>query len=642
MKKRYLVPFMFSLGFLSFSAGAEQALNVVQGCVTYNFPSADLGQMVYSTSDGVTYVKIGNRSFDVNAVTKMQVASFEQKSNTVEVVFSGNTATVSIAGNIGEYIDASVEGANVILSQSDLVGDDTCGEITYVLSGSSDKGSLVLNGSYKATIELQGLTLTNPDGAAIDIENGKRIELSSKNGTVNSLIDGSNGKQKAALYCKGHLELKGKGTLNVTGNTAHAISAKEYIEMKNCTVNVLGAVKDGVNCNQYFLMESGSLTISNTGDDGLQCSYKDDSNREAEDTGTITIKDGTLIINDITATAAKGLKADNDVVIEGGTVTIKTSAPGDWDSTKLKTKASACIGADGKVTINGGELNLTATGGGGKGISCDGDFTMTEGSLKIVTSGGVLAYVNNSLNQNYTGNTDRLNSDYKSSPKGVKADGVVTIEGGTLDITTSGNGGEGIESKSTLTINDGFVKVRAKDDAINSSSHMYINGGSVDVISTANDGLDSNGDLWITGGVVMAFGASAPECGLDANSEEGYTVYFTGGYILAAGGGNSVPTKTGSTQPFVSVNASLSANSQVSIATSSSATTLYTFTTPSDLSSVNLGGGGGGRPGNNGGSLLISVPGLTNGTTYTVKYGNSSITGSAKLTGTNSGPGGRP
>ncbi|MCH5236394.1 MAG: hypothetical protein J1E95_01180, partial [Muribaculaceae bacterium] len=131
---------------------------------------------------------------------------------------------------------------------------------------------------------------------------------------------------------------------------------------------------------------------------------------------------------------------------------------------------------------------------------------------------------------------------------------------------------------------------------------------------------------------------------LDANSEEGYTVYFTGGYILAAGGGNSVPTKSGSTQPFVSVNATVNASTQVSIGTSSS--TIYTFTTPDDLTSVNLGGSTGNRPGGPGGmgqggsSLLISVPGLTSGTSYTIKSGSSSTTGTAKLTG--SSQGGRP
>ena len=626
--------------FVVLSLNAQQSLKIRQGNVIYCF-TANSEAMTYA--DGKT-LTIQGTTFNLSDITGMEVVAEEFDDNTVMVEYKESSATVTIAGNIAQYINAELTDEHVTIDQSADVSDSTCGEITYILKGASSNGSFVQNGSYKSTIELQGLTLTNPIGPVIDIQNGKRIELSAKNGTVNTIVDGSNGSQKAALYCKGHLELKGKGILNVTGNSGHAISAKEYIEMKNLTLNILGAAKDGINCNQYFLMESGTLAISNTGDDGIQASFKDDTNREAEDTGMINITGGEITITNITATAAKGFKADGDFVMTDGSVTIKTSAPGDWDSSKSKTKASACISADGKVNISGGILNLTATSGGAKGITCDGDFNFNDGTLKIVTSGGVLAYSGGTLSQNYTGNTDKLKSDYKSSPKGVKADGVVTISGGNIDIMTSGNGGEGIESKSSLTIIDGYVKVRAKDDAINSSGHMYIKGGTVDVISTGNDGLDSNGDLYIEGGLIMAFGASAPECGLDANSEEGYTVYFTGGYILAAGGGNSVPTKSGSTQPFVSVNATVNASTEVSIGTSSS--TIYTFTTPDDLTSVNLGGSTGNRPGGPGGmgqggsSLLISVPGLTSGTSYTIKSGSSSTTGTAKLTG--SSQGGRP
>lgn len=628
---------------ISFSSSAKQSLDIIKGNVTYRFTAEQTGEMAWKNGTTLTVLE---KEFGLTDFDRIEVIEDELDDNTVTIDYSGDNAYVVVAGNVARYVDVTVSGAHVSINQSADVSDSTCGEITYSLAGTSTNGSFTQSGSYKTTLELRGLTLTNPGGAAIDIQNGKRIAISAKNGTENNLIDGP-GSQKAALYCKGHLELKGKGTLNVTGNYAHAIAAKEYIEMKNLTLNVNGSVKDGVNCTQYFRMESGTLTISNPGDDGIQVDYKDnEGSREDEDTGSITIIDGSITINDITATAAKAIKCEGDFVMSGGQITAKTSAPGTWDSAKLKTKASACLGVDGGVVINGGSLNLTATGGGAKGITCDGDFVFDGGSLTITTSGGVLAYTNGSINQNYTGNTDNLKSDYKSSPKGVKADGKVEINGGDIFITTSGNGGEGIESKSTLTINDGNVKVRAKDDAINSSSHMYIKGGVIDVISTGNDGLDSNGDLNLSGGIVMAFGGSAPECGLDANSEEGYKVYITGGYILAAGGGNSIPTSSYSdAQPFVTVSSTLSANQTVSIGTSTS--TLYTFTTPADLTSVNLGGSTGNRPGGPGGmgqggsSVLISVPGLTNGTSYTVKCGTSSTTATAKNYGTSSGPGGR-
>ena len=130
----------------------------------------------------------------------------------------------------------------------------------------------------------------------------------------------------------------------------------------------------------------------------------------------------------------------------------------------------------------------------------------------------------------------------------MKADGNVTINGGNISVTTTGNGAEGIESKAVLTVSDGTLVVNSYDDGLNSSSHMYIKGGDITVVASGNDGIDSNGNLYISGGVIRAFGTSAPECGIDANEEDGYSVIFTGGTLLAVGGGNSVPSTAASTQ----------------------------------------------------------------------------------------------
>lgn len=553
--------------------------------------------------------------------------------NTVIISYSENGASVAAAANIAEYVTCTTNGANVSLVQSEKV-DDAVKEISYILNGNSSNGSFTLNGSYKSTVILNGLTLTSRTGAALDIQNGKRIKIKLADGTSNALTDSADGSQKAALYCKGHLEFSGSGSLTVAGNTGHAISAKEYIELKESEITVTKAVKDGINCNQYFLMKSGKVTISGTGDDGIQASYKDDANRDAEDTGTLTIAGGTLDIT-VTAAACKALKADNDIEVKGGTVNAKVTGNGIYDSSSTKTKASACLGADNNVNISGGVLELTATGSGGKGINCDNEFIQSGGSINITTSGGMLVYSGGSLNHNYTGNADRIDSDMKSSPKGVKADGNVTISGGEISVKTTGNGAEGIESKSEVTIENGTITIRSYDDGINSSGNMYVKGGNIDVISTSNDGLDANKNIYISGGVIRAFGAGAPECGLDANEEEGYTVYFTGGCILAMGGSNSVP-KNGSAQPYVTANLSVSGGDKVSI--SSGGTTLYTFTVPSDYKGSSSGGNSGGRPGGgfgggfggSSGNLLISVEGMKSGSSYTLSNGSSSTSATAK------------
>lgn len=625
-------------------ATVAQTLNVVVGDVTYAVPAAQAGDMTYANGDSLTIL---GRGFFVNDITKMYVDNTAVEDNTVAVAYSGAQAKVVIAGNIARYVTATVDGAHVSIFQSEEVSESTCGEIIYSLSGSSTDGGFYMEGTYKASVELRGLTLTNPNGAAINIQDGKRIELSVKKDTENTLTDGASGSQKGCLVCKGHLELKGKGVLNIYGNVAHGIYAKEYVEMKNCTVNVLSAVKDGLNCNQYFLMESGALNISGVADDGIQVSYKDDTDREAEDTGSITVSGGTINVT-TTGTATKGLKADGDITVAGGEITVVTSGGGKWDTDDNKTKAASCLSADGKVQIDGGTLQLTSSGAGGKGINCDGEFIMNDGALTISTTGGLYAYVNGTEYSNYTGSTDRLTSDQKSSAKGVKADGNVTINGGSINVSTVGNGAEGIESKAELTINDGTIIVNACDDAINSSSHMYIKGGDITVVATDNDGLDSNGNMYIMGGTIKAFGTTSPECGIDANEEEGYSVIFTGGTLLAVGGGNSVPSTSESTQPYVSTNMNVTANTEITL--KSGDTVLATFTVPANYSTSGNGGGprgaggpgggGGGNWGGSGSNVLVSCENLTSGNSYTLTSGTSSSTVTATLRG--NGGGGRP
>lgn len=250
---------------------------------------------------------------------------------TVTVTYDGTTATVSIPDDISSYVSCSSgSSSHVKLLQASTVGDDTTGEIVYSLSGSSTDGEFYLEGSYKTTVQLAGLTLTNPSGPSLNIQDGKRIKISAKNGTENTLTDGANEDYNGCLHTKGHFEFAGKGILNVTGNSKHAIYSKEYVEIKNLTLNILKAEKDGIHCKQYFLMESGTVNISNTGDDGIQVEMDGstptaatDDEHEDEDTGNFYMTDGTLAISSY---AGKAIKADGSITYSGGTQNFSTSA----------------------------------------------------------------------------------------------------------------------------------------------------------------------------------------------------------------------------------------------------------------------------------------------------------------------------
>lgn len=210
-----------------------------------------------------------------------------------------------------------------------------------------------------------------------------------KDGTVNTLIDCSGGKQKAALYCKGHLEIDKSGTLNVTGNTKHAISAKEYIQLKKSEgrINILGAVSDGIHCGQYFLSNGYTVSIKNIGGDGIQAELsEDDPYEEDYPDGSVTIQGGTYDI-EVTATEASAIKADTDITINSSKMptVITILATGD---------DGRGIDANGNVTISddGTEVKITNSGAASKAVKVGnseniGTFTLNGGTLTANISG---------------------------------------------------------------------------------------------------------------------------------------------------------------------------------------------------------------------------------------------------------------
>lgn len=557
-----------------------------------------------------------------------------QSDNSVEVVFNGTSATVNVADNISQYLTVTQQGAHVSITQSDSVAS----EITYKLSGTSTDGEFYMSGSYKATVELNGLTLTNTtpvySGAAVHIQNGKRINVKVVTGTTNTLVDAASGSQTGCLYVKGHAEFKQQGTLNVVGNVKHAIKAGEYISLKNATLNITSAVGDGISCNQYFLMESGTVNISGTGDDGIQCDLEGDTataiteDHEDEDSGNIYIEGGNITIN-CAAIAAKGIKCAGDIYISGDPVIdITTSGKGEWDEEDLETNAACCLSADGNIDISGGTLTLTSTGSGGKGMKCDSVLTISGGDITVTTRGAL--YYNNGTteNINYTGNTDNVSSDYYSSPKGIKAGvktqvgnsytygGGMVVSGGKVKVTTSGRNAEGIESKNYLNITGGEIYINAYDDGINSAQDMTISGGYIYSHSNNNDGIDANGNIYLNGGLVYAIGSRSPELGIDANSEGGKKVYVNGGVIIAVGG---IENGAAYNQPKIQ-QSNVSSNTWYTITYDDN---MIAFKTPT----ISTGGGPGGHggPGGNSSGLVISAPStpslangnnVTDGTSY--------------------------
>lgn len=494
---------------LTIAAGA-QTLNVKVGNVTYQFPAAQTGDMTYA--DGTT-VTIMGKTFTLSDVSSMTVDDTAVTDNLVSIAYNGSSATVTVAGNVAQYVSPTISGAYVSISQSntDAVDGD---EITYQLSGTTTDGEFDLDGSYKCTVSLAGVTLTNPSGAAINITNSKRIQLSAKSGTTNTLADGS-GSQKACIYSKGQIQLQGNGTLNVVGNYKHGIKSASYISIKNLTLNITSTVSDGINCEEYFLMKSGTVTVSGVGDDGIQCdlggttSTGETTDHEDEDSGNIYLVGGTLNVT-ATGTATKCVKSEGSISVTGGTYTMNAKGAVDTSDTSDLSYAAG-FKADGNFTQSAGDITINVTGASGRGIGVDGTFTLAEsstGTLTITNSGALTS----------SGST------YFATAKGIKA-GVVAINGGTIDITMSGQASKGIKSDSddgsgnmtitggTVTITnsgaggyDGVEKDAKGAGCLKADKNMEISGGTLTLKATGTGGkcIKTDGTLTVSDGSISA------------------------------------------------------------------------------------------------------------------------------------------
>lgn len=477
-------------------------------------------------------------------------------SQSVKIYFSGNAAEVSA---LPAGVTVNKTGAKVSVD-SEIEG------LELVLSGSSTNGAININSSKKIKLTLNGVTLTNNNGSAINILSGKRTFLVLNSGTNNTLVDGKTyigeyETAKGTLFTEGELIISGKGRLTVTGNKGHAICADDYVIVRDGTITIPSAVNDGIHSNDFILVENGTIDIKSI-NDGIDCELGGlriiNGTLKIETTGsttaaiksetTTTITGGKINIS-VSGAASKGIRGKGAVTISGGTIDIQTK--GDALFENNDTSSASGISSNGNVLISGTNTNLSiaSSGSAGKGISCDGTLEITNGTIKITTTGQTFYGGTSSRSQQYYGRGGFGGGNSGSTAKGIKAEGDLTIRGGNITVTTGPeSNSEAIESKRRFIVYGGTIKATAYDDAIN-AVEMIINGGEIYALSMNNDGMDSNGPVTISGGLIVTAAArGGMEGGIDCDR---YPISIKGGTVLSFGGTGSSPSATSSTKPSI-------------------------------------------------------------------------------------------
>ena len=466
---------------------------------------------------------------------------------TVEVVYS-LTENASVSGTNDDFT-VTVNGNDVTIIYT---GEEY---VMYELSGDTDDGFFKLYSTKKQGITLNEVNITNPNGAAINVQGtvsepnkGKRTFVVI-NGD-NALFDGETYNEtpfgedeKATLFSEGQLIFSGNGTLTVGASGKSGIVSDDYITIQSGNINV------SVSASAYY--------------DSEDAEYKSPAGIKTND--YFSMKGGSLIISS-SGTGSKGISSDGNGYFSGGSVSVTVSgsnygSSGGWGGNSSNSKSAKGMKFDGNLVFSGSQV-----------------------------------YVN------------------CSNHEGIEAKGTLTVSGG--EIYSYSNADDAINSGGDFTISDGYVcGYSSGNDGLDANGNFYIKGGVVYAIGARSPevAVDANSEggykLYLTGGTLIAIGGLENGSSLTQSCYSASSWSANTWYALTVGSATyafMTPT-SGGTQLVVSGASAPTLQSGVTVSggTSHFESMLYTSASVSGGNSVSLssytgGNGGGGGPGGGG------------------------------------------
>lgn len=430
-------------------------------------------------------------------------ASYDEAAAT-KIALTGQGATVSGEG-------AAVEGTAVTITAAG----------TYVVTGELMAGSLVVSAGDqdKVQIVLDGASIRNEAGPALNIQQADKVFVTLADGTQNTLADGaayelSEGEDEpnAALFSKDDLTINGTGALTVEGNYRHGVNSKDDLVVTGGAITVT-AKEDGLRGKDCVKVADGSFAIT-AGGDGVKSNNDEDPTR-----GFVSIDGGTFAVE----AGDEGFQAATYLRLAGGDAQIKA--------------ADHALRSDVEAAMSGGTYVVEA---GGKGMNPETKFTMDGGTFTVA-----------------------------GCEEGIEAQEVI-VNDGELNITASDDGINAAVAERSDETAEAAVATNASEDCL-----IQINGGMV-TVDAGGDGLDSNGYVEVNGGVVLASGSAG---GGDSALDYEYGAKITGGAVILAGATGMAETFTEGTQPFAMVAAEGAAGTNLAV-TDEAGTVLVSYTVP--------------------------------------------------------------
>ena len=431
-------------------------------------------------------------------------SSLSIASSAVSVSETGDTSGLTITTPDGAY---STEGSTVTISTSG----------TYTLSGKLNGIIYIdVDDDGEVELDLNGVTLVSPSNSPIYAANAGSLKIKALKDTKNVIQDQRSAKSsdvdgqgEGAIYAACDLKLVGTGTLSVTGNYNNGIHGTDDVTIKNQNLTVI-AYNHAVKGNDSITIEEGgSFYLIARNGDGLH-TQNSDLSAKGNQRGSITLTGGVTVIHSY----GDGIDAAYDVSIASG------------------------LDSDGNKTTPSLEIHTNKYSSYYSSSSSNLVQNTDESSQTVAYMGPSRGNPGGNMGGNPGGQSSSSSSQAEDSAKGIKAANAINVEGGIISIESYDDGlhanyGDTLENgnkgNGDVAISGGTLSISASDDGIHADRYLNISGGTLTV--TAYEGLEGN-QITVSGGSSAIYGT---DDAVNATSGPLSETYFksTGGYLFA-------------------------------------------------------------------------------------------------------------
>lgn len=478
-----------------------------------------------------------------------------------EVGYDEDTATAITLSDDASSCDSS----SVTISDNTITITD---EGTYLLTGSLSDGQVIVDADdKKVQLVLDSVDINCDASTALYVKAADKVFVTLASDSENSLsntsdfvaIDANN--IDAVIFSKDDLTLNGSGTLTVTAKYGHGIVSKDDLVITSGTYQITAA-KHALSGQDSVRIADGILTL-NAGTDGIHSENTDDDAK-----GFIYIANGDISItadsdgfdaeetlqvdggNIEVYAGDDGLHSDDDLIITAGTINVTKSYEG--------LEGMTVTIEDGDISVVSSDDGINASGDGTSGESSQGgtppekpdDSDSTEDRPE--PPNGFDKNDNSSADSNSDSNSDSKSADLPdgNAGPGDENGGPGGSNGGPGgDNGGSGGGMEEATDYNLIQISGGKIYINASGDGIDSNGNLTVTGGEiyVDGPTSGGDGaLDCSGTALISGGTVIAVGSSGMAENFDSSSAQGSMIttvsdsMITGDITLTDSEGNTI------------------------------------------------------------------------------------------------------